>query len=54
MKRKSKPQGTQLFGGKKIYPDGNLAAIVGDKPQTPSEIMKKLWKYYRKHGLFRE
>ncbi len=36
---------------KPVQPDAILAAIVGDKPQPRTEIMKKTWVYIKKNNL---
>ena len=35
----------------KVTPDDALASIIGDKPLPRSGIVKKLWDYFKKHGL---
>ncbi|MCD6477018.1 MAG: hypothetical protein J7K26_02535 [Candidatus Aenigmarchaeota archaeon] len=39
------------FGGYKIIPDEKLGAIVGNKPLTPAEMTKAIWKYIKKNKL---
>ncbi len=34
-----------------VQPDAILGAIVGDKPQPRTEIMKKVWVYIKKYNL---
>jgi len=36
---------------KPVQPNAVLAAIVGDKAQPRTEIMKKVWVYIKKNGL---
>jgi chromatin remodeling complex protein RSC6 len=36
---------------KPVQPNAVLAAIVGDKAQPRTEIMKKVWAYIKKNGL---
>jgi chromatin remodeling complex protein RSC6 len=36
---------------KPVQPDAILAAVVGDKAQPRTEIMKKTWGYIKKNGL---
>ncbi len=36
---------------KPVQPDAILAAVVGDKAQPRTEIMKKTWAYIKKNGL---
>jgi upstream activation factor subunit UAF30 len=36
---------------KPVQPDAILAAVVGDKPQPRTEIMKKTWAYIKKNAL---
>lgn len=35
----------------KIRPDENLAKIIGKDDQTPSDMIKNLWKYIKKNDL---
>lgn len=34
-----------------IEPDENLGKIIGNKPQSPSEMIKNLWIYIKKNNL---
>ena len=36
---------------KPLTPSAKLAAVVGDKPVTRTEMVSKLWKYIRRHKL---
>jgi len=50
-KKKAKRKG-KAFGGYKIKPDANLAAVLGTKKAvTPAEMTKKLWKYIKRKKL---
>lgn len=49
MAEKKKP-----FGGYKIQPDDNLAAIIGKEAVAPSQMTKKIWEYIKKHNLARK
>lgn len=35
----------------KIYPDENLEKIIGKEPVVPTEMIKRLWNYIKKHDL---
>jgi len=35
----------------KVTPDAALASIIGSKPMMRSDILKKLWDYFKKNGL---
>jgi len=39
------------FGNYRIYPDDNLAKIVGSKPIKPSEMTRKIWEYIKAKRL---
>lgn len=41
------------WGGTKIAPDENLARVVGTADLAPSELIKKLWGYIKRHGLMK-
>ena len=34
-----------------IVPDENLAKIIGNKPQPPTDMVRNLWIYIKKHKL---
>ena len=34
-----------------VTPDAVLAAVVGSKPMPRTDIVKKLWAYFKKHKL---
>ena len=36
---------------KPVQPDATLAEVIGSKPLSRGEIMKKLWEYIKKHDL---
>src|SRR6476659_7024241 len=34
-----------------LTPSDNLAAVIGNKPATRTEIVKKMWEYIKKNNL---
>jgi upstream activation factor subunit UAF30 len=36
---------------KPLQPDAELSAVVGDKPQPRTQIVKKIWEYIKTKGL---
>lgn len=34
-----------------ICPDENLGKIIGNEPQAPTEMIRNLWIYIKKHNL---
>lgn len=41
----------ESFGGYKIYPDEALKEIIGNKPLSPSQMTKNVWKYIKSKKL---
>lgn len=39
------------WGGIRIRPDENLARVVGKEDLAPSDMIKKLWGYIKRHQL---
>lgn len=39
---------SKKFGGYKIYPDEDLARVIGTRdPVSPSEMTKRIWRYVK-------
>ena len=36
---------------KRLQPSEELAAVVGDEPMSPAQVVEKLWGYLRENGL---
>ncbi|WP_225410095.1 SWIB/MDM2 domain-containing protein [Stigmatella hybrida] len=57
--KKAAPAAKKAAGAKKpnaafmkeFNPTPELAAVVGDKPLPRTAVIKKLWDYFKKHGL---
>ena len=37
-----------------IYPDENLAKIIGSEPMKNTEMIKRIWKYIKENDLMKK